>query len=572
MNRFPVNSSHFKPLVALTLIVSMTALTGCLGSSGSTKRSVSGGGGSGGASATSGTVAATQLTTATATRRTILSPVSDLADNVVDPDTGLLAPVTSQLDALTSEGAPLAPVGELSNALLGDDGAVTMVLTEVNGVLVSGKAGTGSINDTQKLIDGAAGDLGVAPLAQTTDILLDPKTGYFRGLTGTVDAVTGTRGALEPVGDLTETLVGQSGALAPVTEQLGDALADSPLAPALDQLGDNLTETNGTLSDLQFASLFRTGSVTDVQNTTDRLLDDTALEPAGDLVDNLIQPGTGVLGGVTTAVEGATSNVGPLVEVGEATEDLIGANGSITPVVGQLNEVIRSVSADSLANGGGLTDVVGGDAADLADLEALLGSLSPAELDGLLAALEGGGDLSGLLAGLDGGEGLTTLLDTLGSEGLTTLLSGLADGGDLTSLLGGLTEGGDLGGLLAGLSLSGVGDLGTAGSGSITDVNGTVNGLLGDTALSPAGDLVSGVVNPLTGALEPLTGPVDALTSPNGALAPVGDLTNTLIGPQDGVLTPVVDSLNGVIGGADLQGGTDGGLGGLPIVGGLLGQ
>ncbi|GAA4406394.1 hypothetical protein GCM10023154_03800 [Advenella faeciporci] len=151
--------------------------------------------------------------------------------------------------------------------------------------------------------------------------------------------------------------------------------------------------------------------------------------------------------------------------------------------------------------------------------------------------------------------------------GLTGGQSGTGTGGLLDpvlGLVGGLTGGN--GGLVGG---------GSAGAGAITDVQGTVDRLVDNTALAPVGGLVNGLVDPQTGALAPVTGLVNDLTSASGPLAPVGGLVNGLVGAQ-GALTPVVGTVNGLLSG--LTGGlTGGGQGGpldpvLGLVGGLTGS
>ncbi|WP_200834116.1 hypothetical protein, partial [Nitrincola tapanii] len=54
---------------------------------------------------------------------------------LVDPQAGVLAPVTGLVDGLTSPTGALAPVGGLVNGLIGDEGALTPVLGTVNGLL-----------------------------------------------------------------------------------------------------------------------------------------------------------------------------------------------------------------------------------------------------------------------------------------------------------------------------------------------------------------------------------------------------------------------------------------------------
>ena len=189
--------------------------------------------------------------------------------------------------------------------------------------------------------------------------------------------------------------------------------------------------------------------------------------------------------------------------------------------------------------------------------------------------------VAGILGGLTGTQGATAtnllggVLDpVLGVVGgLTGGLSG-AQGSGSSAGLGGLLD--PVLGLLGGL---GGGATGT-GTGTITDVQGTVATLTNNTLLSPVGGLVNGLVDPQAGALAPVTGLVENLTSPAGALAPVGGLVNGLVGEQ-GALTPVVGTVNGLLSGltgglTGGQGAGAGGLGGvldpvLGLVGGLTG-
>ena len=149
-----------------------------------------------------------------------------------------------------------------------------------------------------------------------------------------------------------------------------------------------------------------------------------------------------------------------------------------------------------------------------------------------------------------------------GSQGgaATNLLGGLLD--PVLGLVGGLAGGN--GGLLGG---------GNAGAGAITDVQGTVDRLVNNTALTPVGGLVNGLVDPQTGVLAPVTGLVNGLTSATGPLAPVGGLVNGLVGDQ-GALTPVVGTVNNLLGsltGGGQSGGLLGGGQGGGLLGGLLG-
>ncbi|WP_344985041.1 ESPR domain-containing protein, partial [Advenella faeciporci] len=119
----------------------------------------------------------------------------------------------------------------------------------------------------------------------------------------------------------------------------------------------------------------------------------------------------------------------------------------------------------------------------------------------------------GILGGLTGSQG-STATNLLGGvlDPVLGLVGGLTGGQSSTGtgglldpvlgLVGGLTGGN--GGLLGG---------GSAGAGAITDVQGTVDRLVDNTALAPVGGLVNGLVDPQAGALAPVTGLVNDLTS-----------------------------------------------------------
>ena len=335
-----------------------------------------------------------------------------------------------------------------------------------------------------------------------------------------------TTAALSPVLGIVGGLTGSQGATAtnllggvldPVLGVVGGLTGGQASGSALGGLLDpvlglvgGLTGGNGGLLGGGSAG---TGAITDVQGTVGRLVNNTALTPVGSLVNGLVDPQTGALAPVTGLVNDLTSASGPLAPVGGLVNGLVGDQGALTPVVGTVNNLL-----------GGLT---GG----------LTGGTQGGPLDPVL----------GLLGGLTGGQAGS------GTGGLLDPVLGL---------VGGLTGGN--GGLLGG---------GSAGTGAITDVQGTVGRLVNNTALTPVGSLVNGLVDPQTGALAPVTGLVNDLTSASGPLAPVGGLVNGLVGDQ-GALTPVVGTVNNLLGsltGGGQSGGLLDGLLGGGQSGGLLG-
>ena len=81
----------------------------------------------------SGVINSVQDTVAQVTDGTAIGPVNDLVNNLVDPASGVLSPVTGLVDNLTGQSGLLAPVGELANGLLGAEGALSPVTGLVNG-------------------------------------------------------------------------------------------------------------------------------------------------------------------------------------------------------------------------------------------------------------------------------------------------------------------------------------------------------------------------------------------------------------------------------------------------------
>src|SRR5260221_110246 len=200
------------------------------------------------------------------------------------------------------------------------------------------------------------------------------------------------------------------------------------------------------------------------------LLGGTAGAPVGQVLDALIDPGTGALSVVTGLVEGVTQvNGGPLGVVTDLANGLTQVPGqALHPVIGDVDGVLAG-----LAGGDGLLGgVVGGDGGLLGGLTGgLTGGLGLVGGDGGLLGGVLGGD-GGLLGGVLGGDsGL--LGGVLGDDGLVGGLLG-GDGGLLGGVLGG--DGGLLGGVGGGDGR--VGGLLGGGGGLVGGVTGGRGGLV----------------------------------------------------------------------------------------------
>ncbi|PWR23998.1 hypothetical protein [Zavarzinia compransoris] len=87
----------------------------------------------------------------------------------------------------------------------------------------------------------------------------------------------------------------------------------------------------------------------------------------------------------------------------------------------------------------------------------------------------------------------------------------------------------------------------------ISTVQCTLGGLTNNTVLDPVTDLVDQLLNPTDGALSALTGPLADLTAlGQGALAPLSEVVQALVGTQNSALNPLIDGLNAVIQGIGL--------------------
>ena len=120
--------------------------------------------GTGGSGNSDGLIATVQDTLNQVTGGTPLQPVQDLVNTLVDPQTGALEALTSQLDAVTSDPEALAQLNALVEALAGENNsALTPLLAALNGVL-SGSGGAGGAPTPGGLI-------GMLPANPLTDAL-----------------------------------------------------------------------------------------------------------------------------------------------------------------------------------------------------------------------------------------------------------------------------------------------------------------------------------------------------------------------------------------------------------------
>lgn len=267
------------------------------------------------------------------------------------------------------------------------------------------------------------------------------------------------------------------------------------------------------------------GLITTVQDTLNGLTGGTPLTPVEDLVNSLIDPSTGGLAALTSALEDVTSDGQALAQLNQLVGALVGKNDSaLTPVIAALNGILSGAGAGG-AGAGGLP-------------------ISPAQL----CALPGIGPQLASAAGSTctgggTGGGASTPFDA------TQLCAIPGIGAQLATA--------------AGATCTGTGTGGSGNSdGLIATVQDTLNQVTGGTPLQPVQDLVNTLVDPQTGALEALTSQLDAVTSDSQALAQLNALVEALAGENNSALTPLLDALNGVLSGA----------GGAPAPGDLLGM
>jgi len=96
----------------------------------------------GGAAPNTGLITTVQSTVGQLAGGTPLQPVQDLVNTLVDPNSGNLAQLTSQLEAVTSNGEALAQLNQLVASLAGyNDSALTPLVDTLNGILSGGGSG-----------------------------------------------------------------------------------------------------------------------------------------------------------------------------------------------------------------------------------------------------------------------------------------------------------------------------------------------------------------------------------------------------------------------------------------------
>lgn len=297
------------------------------------------------------------------------------------------------------------------------------------------------------------------------------------------------------------------------------------------------------------------GLICGVQDLVNNLTDNTILAPVRDLVVGLLDPNSGALSALTSALENLTSSSsGVLGPVTDLVNGLVNTqNQALEPVISGLNSILAQLTSGLTGGltGGGLTGSGASSNDGLIDVvQGVVGNL----LDG--TALEGVGDLvdglvdpnTGALAGLTGALNNLTSQQTGPLGPVTGLVNGLAgaDVGALDPVLDGVHD--LLAGLTNGISSALPGaSAGSTDGGLIDTVQGTVANLLNGTPLQVVSDLVGGLVDPQTGALSALTGQLNNLTTPSAPLGALTGLVDGLVGAQNGALDPVLDTVNGVL-------------------------
>ena len=371
----------------------------------------------------------------------------------------------------------------------------------------------------------------VAPLTDLINSLVDPDTGTAAGITGALEDLTATDGGLAALGELVVALTtADNAALAPLTDALAELLqgVSGNEGTPLGDIVSGLLGEDGALADLLadgglgdlLGGLLPGGTggdgdglITTVQDALATITDQTALAPLTELVDTLLNPDSGVLGGLTSTLEDLTSSTGGLAALDDLVDALLTSdNAALAPVTAALNDILQGLTGSPNSPIGQV-------------LEGVLGN------DGPLASLLGDAGLGGLLGGLLGNGGLVGGL--LGNDGLVGGLLG-SDG-----LLGGLLGGGT-----------------TTGNGVLAPVNDLVASA-GDTVgnLPVVGDLLGGALDPVQDVVGEVTGTVGDLLSPivggdfdpgnSNTLDPVDDVVTTVTDGVGDLLTPVVDGLLG---------------------------
>ncbi|WP_133251578.1 hypothetical protein [Zavarzinia aquatilis] len=285
-----------------------------------------GGGGNGGGGQTSnGLISLVQNTVENLLGNTPLQGVSDLVNALVDPQTGVLSPLTGALEAVTDTAT--GALGGLTNvvdALAGPkNGVLDPVLDGVNDLLTGDTRSTttgGLIDVVQGTVGSLLDNTPLAFVGNLVDTLVDPQTGALAALTG-------------PLNDLTDI---QTGGLGAVTEVVDALVGDEKgaLDPTLDGLNHLLSgQTEST----------NTGGLIDtVQGTVNNLLGGTILSPVAGLVNTLVDPQTGALAALTDPLNDLTNvQTGGLGAVTEVVDTLVGANnGALDPTLDGVNHLL----------------------------------------------------------------------------------------------------------------------------------------------------------------------------------------------------------------------------------------
>ncbi|THT95963.1 hypothetical protein E9531_16910, partial [Lampropedia puyangensis] len=173
---------------------------------------------------------------------TLIEPLTNLLDTLLNPNDGTLSVVTGLLEDLTNtQDGALGPLTELVNEL----------------TLIPGEALNPLLDTLNGLVQGLTG-------------------GSDNGLTGVVDGVLGENGLLGG-------LVGENSLLAGVLTGVGGLLG------GLFGGGSNTPAPTPQPGE---------GLVTSVDQVINNLVDGTVAEPIGDLIDNLTNPTDGTLSAV----------------------------------------------------------------------------------------------------------------------------------------------------------------------------------------------------------------------------------------------------------------------------------
>ena len=381
------------------------------------------------------------------TDQTLAAPLAQLINNLVSPDGGTLAGLTNALNQLTNtETGALGPLTELVNGLintenegleplvsalqqiiggLDDNGGLLGGLLGSGGLLGGllgdaglggllggllggglggggGGSGEGVVSTVQEALASITDQTAVAPLTDLINSLVDPDTGTAAGITGALEDLTATDGGLAALGELVVALTtADNAALAPLTDALAELLqgVSGNEGTPLGDIVSGLLGEDGALADLLadgglgdlLGGLLPGGTggdgdglITTVQDALATITDQTALAPLTELVDTLLNPDSGVLGGLTSTLEDLTSSTGGLAALDDLVDALLTSdNAALAPVTAALNDILQGLTGSPNSPIGQV-------------LEGVLGN------DGPLASLLGDAGLGGLLGGLLG--------------------------------------------------------------------------------------------------------------------------------------------------------------------------